>query len=106
MPRRYKESARLVNGHTDGITTASFSTKGDLLATGGMDGRVCFWCVQDGELLYSHEGDCPVLSMVWLQMAEYAVICGTKHGNIITVTITRALVRPVLPMVDCILSIR
>ncbi|KAI1788020.1 WD40-repeat-containing domain protein [Ganoderma leucocontextum] len=91
MPRRYKESVRLVNGHTDGITTASFSPKGNLLATGGMDGRVCFWRVQDGELLYSHEGDCPVLSMVWLPMAEYALMCGTKHGNIITVTITHAL---------------
>ena len=96
MPRKYKESARLVDGHTDGITSAAFSPTGNLLATGGMDGRVCFWRVQDGKLLYYHEGEYAVLSMVWLPTAEYALMCGTKHGNIITVTIAQSLVCSVL----------
>ena len=94
MRRTYKESTRLVHGHSAGITTVAFSPKGDLLATAGMDGKVCFWRVQGGKLLHCHMGNCPVLSVAWLPTAEYSVMCGTKEGNIIMITITSTLVCP------------
>ncbi len=70
-----------MNGHDGGITKVSFSPEGSYIATAGLDGRVCVWDTESRDLLYSFNGSCPVLSLVWIPPDEDTILCGLQDGN-------------------------
>ncbi|KAI1782179.1 WD40-repeat-containing domain protein [Ganoderma leucocontextum] len=82
MPKRYQEFRRLTNGHSRGITTVSFSAEGTFVATGGLDGKVCIWGVQDGRLLHCYTGQTSILCLEWMPSREDALLCGSQDGNV------------------------
>ena len=88
MARRYEELRRLTNGHTRGITAIAFSAEGNFIATAGLDGKVCVWQFDDGNLLYSFSGQTSILSLTWIPQREDALICGSQDGNVTVLTIT------------------
>lgn len=94
MPLLYQQSARLVHpeGHADGIATVAFSPNGLLLASGGMDGRVCIWSTRTYKLLYVFHGKSPVLSLLWLEASNEDLVCGMEDGTIASLRIS--VVRP------------
>jgi len=53
-----------LTGHTDTVSSLQFNSDGNLLATGGMDGRVKIWNMQ-GECIQTLEG--PAEAIEWLQ---------------------------------------
>ncbi|KAI9069597.1 WD40 repeat-like protein [Trametes sanguinea] len=88
MVLRYEEAGRLVNGHDRGITSVAFSPGGSYLATAGLDGKVCVWDVSATRLLYSFEGESPVLSIVWLPPADNLILGGFQDGSMAILRIT------------------
>lgn len=50
-----------LDGHTDSVTNIAFSRDGKYLATGGMDGQVRIWSVQDKKLVVALEAGDEVL---------------------------------------------
>jgi WD40 repeat protein len=43
-------------GHTDSVTCVAFSADGQYVASGGMDGKINVWKVQDGQLVVTLDG--------------------------------------------------
>lgn len=81
MVLHYQEYHKLANGHTKGITKVVFSPDGTHLATGGLDGRICIWDVEEGELCYVYSGTSVVLDLVW-HSASPGLMCGLADGHI------------------------
>ncbi len=79
--RRYGQMSHL-HDHGDGITCALFSPAGRYLASGGLDGKVCIWDVDDGQLLHRHTGNSAVTAIAWIPSTENELLFGTKGGNI------------------------
>ncbi|KAI0366439.1 WD40 repeat-like protein [Pilatotrama ljubarskyi] len=94
MPLEYQQYLRLVHpeAHSDAVTTVAFSRHGQLLATGGLDGRACLWDVVSGKLLYVFLGKSPVLSFAWLGSDE-GLVCGMEDGTIATLAISTKLIQ-------------
>ncbi|RDX40103.1 WD40 repeat-like protein [Lentinus brumalis] len=88
MPLQYLRHSRLIHpaGHTGAITTITFSPDGRLLASGGLDGRVCVWQLSSGKLVAVCSGKSSVLSLVWLD-SEGHLVCGMADGTIASVAI-------------------
>ncbi len=99
MVLRYLETACLSRGHTSGITALAFSSKGQFLASAGLDGRVCIWRTDDYRLRHvvSHSGEIAVLSLVWIGPNEDRLICGLKDGKIVTVVVSEVSIASVRP---------
>ncbi|KAI0355760.1 WD40 repeat-like protein [Trametes cingulata] len=93
MPLEYQQHLRLAHSeaHRDAVTTVAFSPHGQVLGTGGLDGRVCVWDVASGKLLYVFSGKSPVLSLVWLQSNE-RLVCGMQDGTVATMAISANLI--------------
>ncbi|KAI0709141.1 WD40-repeat-containing domain protein [Earliella scabrosa] len=85
MPRKYQRSLTLSNEHTKGVSVVSFSHDGSFIATGGLDGKICWWRTEDGELLYVWTGDSAVLSLVWVPRRLDTLLCGLQDGNLVVV---------------------
>ncbi|TFK79939.1 WD40 repeat-like protein [Polyporus arcularius HHB13444] len=77
----YQEHRKLANGHTKGITKVVFSPDGTLLATGGLDGRICVWGVEKGVLCHAYSGTSEVLEVVW-PATPPGLMCGLGDGHI------------------------
>ena len=90
MPRKYQRSLTLSNEHTKGVSVVSFSHDGSFIATGGLDGKICWWRTEDGELLYVWTGDSAVLSLVWVPRRLDTLLCGLQDGNLVVVRVTMA----------------
>ena len=88
MAMRYKEFRRLSNGHSRGITSVSFSSEGNHIATGGLDGKICIWRLDDNKLLHSFSGQTAILSLIWIPGKENALLCGSQDGNVTVLTIS------------------
>ena len=58
-----------------------------MVATAGLDGKVCLWVVQTGKLVHATIGKSPVTSLRWI---EESIIFGSKDGNISVLTISSA----------------
>lgn len=90
MPLCYVPAGQLQGEHTDVITILSFSAKGNLLAAGGLDGRLTIWSTKTTNLLHIVEGHChspaSLLSLEWVPLGENHVICGLEGGTIISAT--------------------
>ncbi len=93
MARRYKPKVTLTNGHVKGITAVAFSIHGRHIATAALDGDVCIWRTNDGQLLHRFSGQSPVLCLIWASSGEETLLFGTKDGNVTMLTISTALVR-------------
>ncbi|CAB4412909.1 unnamed protein product [Rhizophagus irregularis] len=52
-------------GHTDSVTSALFSKDGQYVASGGMDGKVKVWKVENRELILSLEGPDEIVWLDW-----------------------------------------
>ncbi|TBU28225.1 WD40-repeat-containing domain protein, partial [Dichomitus squalens] len=59
----------------------AFSPTGQLLASGGLDGRVCVWQVVSHALIYVFSGQSAVLSIAWLEDSEQ-LVCRMQDGTI------------------------
>lgn len=90
MPLQYQQIARLRHseGHTNGITTLTFSPNGRLLASGGLDGRVCIWEISGHKLRYVFLGKSSVLSLGWLDKSNERLVCGMEDGTIASLTLS------------------
>ncbi len=88
MPRKYQRLFSLSNEHTKGITAVAFSPRGTFVATGGLDGKVGWWRVEDGKLLYVWCGNSAVLSLAWVPGEESSILCGFQDGNLAVVRVT------------------
>jgi ribosome assembly protein SQT1 len=53
-----------LDGHTDSVTNVAFSNDGTYLATGGMDGQVRIWSVQEKKLVVALEAGDEVLVLL------------------------------------------
>ncbi|KAH9853715.1 WD40-repeat-containing domain protein [Lenzites betulinus] len=93
MPLQYQHYSRLSHSeaHSDSITVVVFSPNGQLLASGGLDGRVCVWHVGSRKLLYVFSGKAPVLSLVWLDSDE-RMACGMRDGTVASLAISAKLI--------------
>nr|VWO96409.1 Guanine nucleotide-binding protein subunit beta-like protein (Cytoplasmic antigenic protein 1) [Ganoderma boninense] len=92
MTRRYTETARLTEGHTaQGITCVEFNPDGTLLATGGMDGRLCIWDAEQGRLLHQYItlSAVPITSLGWIDAERPTVMVGNKSGNLVIVVVNQ-----------------
>nr|VWO95123.1 Guanine nucleotide-binding protein subunit beta-like protein (Cytoplasmic antigenic protein 1) [Ganoderma boninense] len=90
MTRRYTETARLTEGHTaKGITCVEFNPHGNLVATGGMDGRLCIWDAEQGNLLHQYVtvSATPITSLGWIDADRPTVMIGNKSGNLVVVVV-------------------
>ena len=83
MPLQYEQYAHLLHpeGHNNAVTAVNFSPSGRLLASAGLDGRVCVWQVSCGDLLYVFSGKSAVLSVVWVG-SDMHLVCGMEDGTI------------------------
>ncbi|KAI9069148.1 WD40 repeat-like protein [Trametes sanguinea] len=77
-----------MDGHDRGITRVAFSPSGSYLATAGLDGRICVWEIESMQLLYSFDGDSPVLSLLWIPPTEDILVCGFHCGNVAVLKIS------------------
>lgn len=84
---RYQEMY-LARDHYLGITSVAFSFGGTLLATAGLDGRVCIWNVNARRLLHIYTSRTPILSLAWIQSGEDSLLLGYEDGNVATLSIT------------------
>ena len=50
------QTLRTLTGHTDSVTSVSFSPKGEALASGSADGTIRLWAVGNGESLHTLTG--------------------------------------------------
>ena len=91
MPLQYQQTVRFQHrdGHSDAVATIAFSPNGLLLASGGLDGRVCIWDVRSSKLLYAFSGKSAVLSLLWLGMSNKNLVCGMANGTIVPLAISR-----------------
>ena len=71
----------------DAIAVVAFSANGQLLASGGIDGRICVWEVRRGKLLYVFSGKSAVLSLLWLESSNDRLVCGMADGTIAALAI-------------------
>ena len=71
--RRGSEPARELRGHEESVSATAFSTDGALLATGGLDGRVCVFDGRDGELRHTLEG--PGGGIEWVEWHPRGRVC-------------------------------
>ena len=88
MPRKYKEVAFLTDGHTKGITAVDFNPAATMLATGGLDGKICLWSVPGGKLLHTSNGTSPVTSLRWVGRDNNILLFGSKDGNLSTLSVS------------------
>ncbi|KAH9834088.1 WD40-repeat-containing domain protein [Rhodofomes roseus] len=90
MPLQYQQLAKLSHpkGHSDGIAMVAFSPSGLLLASGGLDGRLCVWDVDSGKLRYVFSGKSAVLSMSWDLLGDEHIVCGMEDGTIASMTMS------------------
>ena len=71
--RRGSEPARELRGHEESVSATAFSTDGALLATGGLDGRVCVFDGRNGELRRTLEG--PGGGIEWVAWHPRGRVC-------------------------------
>ena len=90
MPLNYSECACFEQGHIKGVTAVSFSPTGSLLASAGLDGRVCIWDTTSLEMRYVYTAACAVLCCAWRPSeADDVLFCGLRNGSIATLRILK-----------------
>ncbi|KAH9909426.1 WD40-repeat-containing domain protein [Epithele typhae] len=95
MPLLYQPLLRMAHpeGHSDAVIAVTFSQNGDLVASGGLDGRVCVWSVADGTLRYVFSGKSAILSLLWLDTSNDQMVCGMENGTIAFLSITSTIIK-------------
>lgn len=81
---RYEELYSLRNEHTALIAYMTFSPDGTMLATCGLDGKLCIWGWRTGQLLFTFlsQGHVAALCCIWKLERNDRVICGLGDGAI------------------------
>ncbi|KAI1783939.1 WD40-repeat-containing domain protein [Ganoderma leucocontextum] len=87
MVVQYQQFHLLDDGHTQGTTRVAFSSNARFVATAGLDGRLCIWDMEMGELKYVFLGSSPVLSLAWIPGGDDLVVCSLADGNIACINI-------------------
>jgi WD40 repeat protein len=95
--RMPEKDSELDHGHTDDITTLSFLPP-DIVATGGYDGRVIFWCLSSGKLTQRFAlGDVGIEASVFVR--RFGVLVVTRcDGSALTIDVSSGRVQPLLSM--------
>ncbi|KAJ3338143.1 hypothetical protein HDU93_009943 [Gonapodya sp. JEL0774] len=70
-----------LSGHTDSVISAGFSCDGKLVATGGMDGVVKVWSVQDGKLVQNLQGPSEITWIKWHPRGA-VLLAGTSDATV------------------------
>ncbi|MEM7560321.1 MAG: hypothetical protein AAF394_14470, partial [Planctomycetota bacterium] len=68
--------------HAGPVSAIQFDAEGKLLATAGLDGRVCLWNMSDGGLVAKRQSDSGVTAMRFLRSTVLAL--GEANGRVIT----------------------
>ncbi|KAI0643028.1 WD40-repeat-containing domain protein [Trametes meyenii] len=62
---------------------------GTYLATGGMDGKLCLWYLETGELAHQYKtATSSVLSLAWTEVAPDTILCGLQNGSVALFRVT------------------
>uniref|UniRef100_A0A7S1X1M1 Anaphase-promoting complex subunit 4 WD40 domain-containing protein n=1 Tax=Tetraselmis chuii TaxID=63592 RepID=A0A7S1X1M1_9CHLO len=69
-------------GHTDSVVALSFSSSGELLATGGMDGVVKIWDTSSGDLVQSLEGPGEAINWIEWHPKGDVVLAGSEDYSV------------------------
>ncbi len=85
MALQFRGKYRLSSSGT--IACVAFSTKGDYIATGSLDGKLQIFSMADGQLHYPLLAPSPIKSLIWLSGPELMLVCACNCGMIINVTI-------------------
>jgi WD40 repeat protein len=73
---------RLRSAHNrNRINHLAFSPTADFLASGGEDGALAIWNVQNGKLIYCHKLQSPVLALAWDYHRPKRVFFGCENGT-------------------------
>ncbi|KAI0812291.1 WD40-repeat-containing domain protein [Irpex lacteus] len=92
MSSRYREAFRLEGRHPKSISCLAFSPNMTLLASGGIDGKICIWAVDSQDLLYSctSKTSSSVLCCIWKEGRNDSILCGLGDGTIAEVTFSES----------------
>lgn len=69
-------------GHTNAVTTLDFAQKSCYLASGGKDGNIILWNVNEEKFLKSKEHDAPV-NQVLFSPKKYWIVIATDNGILV-----------------------
>lgn len=83
----YKRRFRLSGEHFDSITVLSFNPTGTLLASGGIDGRLCLWSTTSGKAMHIITGRLGFLCAAWVD--DQSLFVGMEDGVLLLVQITQ-----------------
>ncbi len=86
--------------HEFGITAVAFSSQNTLLATAGLDGKVCLWDVRTHALLHTYKNDTAIVCMDWKSQSEDTLVIGYQDGNVATLSLTAVGYLPPYLLVD------
>lgn len=80
----YEELCRLKSEHTEPVASVAFSPDGSLLATCGLDGKLCVWNWASNKLLFRFvsKSNTAILCCQWRQERNDQIICGLGDGTI------------------------
>jgi WD40 repeat protein len=101
--------ARL-EGHTDAVTSLSYSGDGTMLASGSLDKTVRLWDVPAGRLRHTLSGHSDIVRSVAFSPDNSYVVSGgndkvARHWDVPTGALVRTLVRTLVPHLDIITSV-
>ena len=88
VPLRYEKTASVSDfaGHNGGVAAVAFSPKGFLLASGGLDHKVCIWQTSNSQLLHTFVANSPVLLPAWVSYT--LILCGMQDRSILALLVT------------------
>ncbi|KAI1783092.1 WD40-repeat-containing domain protein [Ganoderma leucocontextum] len=88
---RYEKTAAVSDdsGHSGGVAAVAFSPNDMLLASAGLDHKVCIWRTSNGQLMHTFVAASAVLSLAWV-LSQCLLLCGTQDGSVLALSVTQS----------------